>query len=146
MLKCIFFFEKGIRAGAFYISERCSKANNKQNQPPRGFPRKRCSENIQQIYRRAPIPKCNFNKVAKLQNNFIEIVLRYGCSPVNFLHIFRTHFLNSTSWRLLLKKYPTSYVPKKLTTYITYFDKLGHAMTESLLTADLSVCILRNLG
>ena len=78
--------------------------------------------------------------------NFIEITLRHGCSPVNLLHIFRTHFLNSTSGRLLLKKYPTSSVPKKLTTYITCFDKLGYAMTESLSTADLSVCILRNLG
>ena len=25
----------------------------------------RCSENMQQIYRRTPIPKCDFNKVAK---------------------------------------------------------------------------------
>ena len=33
--------------------------------PLRGVPRKRCSENMQQIYRRAPMPKCNFNKVAK---------------------------------------------------------------------------------
>ena len=28
-------------------------------------PRKRCSENRQQIYRRTPMLKCNFNKVAK---------------------------------------------------------------------------------
>ena len=34
-------------------------------QPPRGVPRKRCSENMQQIYRRTPMPKCDFNKVAK---------------------------------------------------------------------------------
>ena len=33
-------------------------------QPPRGVPRKRCSENMQQICRRTPMPKCNFNKVA----------------------------------------------------------------------------------
>ena len=26
---------------------------------------KRCSENIQQIYKRMPMPKCDFNKVAK---------------------------------------------------------------------------------
>ena len=36
-----------------------------QKQPLRGVFEKRCSENIQQIYRRQPIPKCNFNKVAK---------------------------------------------------------------------------------
>ena len=37
---------------------------NKQKQPPRGVPRKRCSENMQQIYRRTLMPKCDFNKVA----------------------------------------------------------------------------------
>ena len=36
-----------------------------QKQPPRGVPRKRCSENMQQIYRGTPMPKCDFNKVAK---------------------------------------------------------------------------------
>ena len=28
----------------------------------------------------------------KLQSNFTEITLWHGCSPVNLLHIFRTHF------------------------------------------------------
>ena len=41
-----------------------------QMQPSRGVPRKRCSENIQQIYRRTPMPKYDFNKYAC---NFIEI-------------------------------------------------------------------------
>ena len=36
--------------------------------------------------------KCNFNKVAKLQSNFINIAFRHGCSPVNLLHIPRTSF------------------------------------------------------
>ena len=36
-----------------------------QKQPPRGVRKKRSSENIQQIYRRTPIPKCDFNKDAK---------------------------------------------------------------------------------
>ena len=31
----------------------------------------------------------------KLQRNFIEIALRHECSPVNFLHIFRTTFLRT---------------------------------------------------
>ena len=35
-----------------------------QKQPHRGVLRKRCSENTQQIYRRTPMPKCDFNKVA----------------------------------------------------------------------------------
>ena len=47
------------------------------------------------------MPKCKFNNVAI--SNFIEIALRYGCSPVNLLDIFRTPFLNNTSERLLLK-------------------------------------------
>ena len=38
----------------------------------------------------------------KLQNNFIEIILRHRCSPVSLLHIFRTHFTKNTSRWLLL--------------------------------------------
>ena len=37
---------------------------SKQKQPPRGVVSKSCSENMQQIYRRTPMPKCDFNKVA----------------------------------------------------------------------------------
>ena len=55
---------------------------NSQKQPSKGVFRKRCSENMQQIYRRAPMPKCDFNKVAK--------------------HIFRTPFSMNISGRLLL--------------------------------------------
>ena len=36
-----------------------------QKQLPRGVSGKSCSENMQQIYRRTSMPKCNFNKVAK---------------------------------------------------------------------------------
>ena len=36
-----------------------------QKQPPGGVPKKRCSENMQQIYRRTPMLKRDFNKVAK---------------------------------------------------------------------------------
>ena len=35
-----------------------------QKQPSRRVVRKWCSENMQQIYRRTLIPKCDFNKVA----------------------------------------------------------------------------------
>ena len=47
------------------------------------------------------MPKCDFNKVALLCN-FIEITLRHGCSPLNFLHIFRAPFTKNTSGWLLL--------------------------------------------
>ena len=41
-----------------------------QKQPFRGVLRKRCSENMQQIYRRTTMLKCDFNKVAlKLQHH-----------------------------------------------------------------------------
>ena len=41
------------------------KVTNIQKQPSRGVLRKSCSENMQEIYRRTPMPKCDFNKVAK---------------------------------------------------------------------------------
>ena len=53
-----------------YLSSKLSllcKRFNKcsvQKQPSTGVLRKRCSENMQQIYRGAPIPKCDFNKVS----------------------------------------------------------------------------------
>ena len=36
-----------------------------QKQPYRGVLRKRCSKTIPQIYRRTPMPKCDFNNVTK---------------------------------------------------------------------------------
>ena len=39
-------------------------------QPSRGVLKKRCSENMQQIYRRTPMPKYDFNKVAKQKSPF----------------------------------------------------------------------------
>ena len=75
------------------------KSDNVQKQPTRGVPRKRRSENMQQIYRRAPMPKCDFNKVEKqLYWNHTSA----WDSPVNLLHIFRASFLKNTSERLLL--------------------------------------------
>ena len=38
----------------------------------------------------------------KLQSNYIEIALWYGCFPVNLLHIFRIPFPKNTSGGLLL--------------------------------------------
>ena len=66
-----------------------------QKQPSRGVLRKRCSENMQRIYRRTPMRRCDFKLL-------VEITLLHGCSPVNLLHIFRTSFLKNTSRRLLL--------------------------------------------
>ena len=46
---------------------------------------------MKQIYKRTPMSKCDFNKVAK-QSNFTEATFRHGCSPRNLKHIFRTLF------------------------------------------------------
>ena len=81
----------------------CSKKIQKQ--PPRGVLRKRCFENVQQIYRRTP---CQSTFSIKLLCNFIEIALRHGCSPVNVLHILRTPFNKNNSGRLPL------YIPRIL--------------------------------
>ena len=48
-----------------------------QKQPPRGIFRKRCSENMQQNYGRTPIPKCDFNKVAKQLVNIRNNIAHY---------------------------------------------------------------------
>ena len=82
-------------------------------QPSIGVLSKRCPENMQQIYRRTPMPKCDFitlpmqkqpsrGVLRKRCSNFIEITLRRGCFPVNLLHIFRTPFPKITSKGLLL--------------------------------------------
>ena len=60
-----------------------------QKHLPRGVPKKRCFENMQQTYRRTPM----WNTLC----NYIEITLRHGCSPVNLLHIFRSSFPRYTS-------------------------------------------------
>ena len=48
----------------------------------------------------------------KLQNNFIEITLRHGCSPVSLLDIFRTPFLKNTSGLLLLDIFKNTFFYK----------------------------------
>ena len=78
-------------------------SRQKQKLLPRGVLRKRCSENMQQIYRKTTMPKRDFNKVEKqLQCNFIEIALWHGYSPVTLLRIFTTPFPKNTSGQLLL--------------------------------------------
>ena len=43
-----------------------------QKQSSRGVLKKRCSENIQQIYRRTPMPNCDFSKVLWYLKKFYE--------------------------------------------------------------------------
>ena len=70
-----------------------------QKQPPKGVLKERCSENMQQIYSRTSMPKCDLNKVAlQLYWNRTSAWV----FPVNLLYILRSPFLKNTSWWLLL--------------------------------------------
>ena len=51
-----------------------------QKQPFRGVLREKCSGNMQQFYKRTPMPKCDFNKVA------LQMALHHECSTVTLLH------------------------------------------------------------
>ena len=70
-----------------------------QKQPPRSVRRKRCSENMQQIYMRHP---CRIAISIKLLCNFTEIILRHGCSSVNYAAYFQKTFSWEHSGWLLL--------------------------------------------
>ena len=70
-----------------------------QKQPSLCDLRKRCSGNVQEIYRRTSMPSVISRK---LLCNFIEIKLRHRCSLVNLLHISITSFPKNTYGGLLL--------------------------------------------
>ena len=65
-----------------------------QKQPSRGVLKKRCSENMQQIYRRTPMPKCDFNKVAKQLYWNRTSAWVFSCK-------FAEYFKNTFSWESL---------------------------------------------
>ena len=67
-----------------------------KKQPSRGILKRRCSENMQQIYRRTPMSKCYFNKVAK------QLYWNRTLAWVFFRKFAaRAPFLMNTSGRLL---------------------------------------------
>ena len=84
----------------FISNNKPSGKVNIQKQPSRGVLRKRCSENMQQIYRRTPMPKCDFNKVAlEVYWNHISAWV-YSCKyAANFWCCF---WICNTFWWLLL--------------------------------------------
>ena len=57
-----------------------------QKQPSGGVLMKRCSENMQQIYRRAPMPKWDFNKVC------FAITLSHAITNHTFAWVFSCKF------------------------------------------------------
>ena len=71
----------------------CFVGYSNKKQPSRGVFIKRCSENMQQIYRRTLMPKCDFNKLAKatlLKSRFGIGVLLWICC------IFSEHLFSRT--------------------------------------------------
>ena len=70
-----------------------------QKQPSRGVPRNRCSENMQQIYKSTPMPKCDFNKVAKQLYWIYTSAWMFYCK---FPAYFQNTFPKKISGRLLL--------------------------------------------
>ena len=71
-----------------------------RSSPPRGVLRRRCSKNMQQIYRRTPMPECDFNKAANQLYLNHTLAWVFSCK---FAAIFRTSFTKNTSGWLLLK-------------------------------------------
>ena len=73
-------------------------------QPFRRVLGKMCSENMQQTYRRTPMPKCDFNRAAK------QLFWNHT-SPANLQYIFRRAFPKNTSGGLpLLSASPILFV------------------------------------
>ena len=103
--------------------------NKCQKQPSIDIPIKRCSENMQQIYRRTPMRKCDFNKVAKhfYWNHTSAWV--FSCM---FAAYFQTLFPKNTSGGLLLKCAAKCHLPTKTSLCDNYvrlkriFDNTGY--------------------
>ena len=77
------------------LSERNNK-RTKQKQPSTGVLRESCSEKCSKF-----TGEHLCRSVILIKMEFLEIEFRYGCSPVNLLHIFRTPFSKNSSEELL---------------------------------------------
>ena len=62
---------------------------NIKKQPSRSVLKKRCYGNMQQIYRRTPMSKCDFNKVAAKQHYlYLRFALKlYRCASYRKKHV-----------------------------------------------------------
>ena len=72
-----------------------------QKQPSRGIPKKRFSENMQQIYKRTYMPKCDFIKVAK-QHLFLPKNTSGGAASVistlKGIIMFLSQIVHASCW------------------------------------------------
>ena len=75
--------------------------NPLKKQPPRGVLEKRCSEYVQQVYRRTPMPECGFRT---LQNAFFQEHLWTAASAL------RSNFFQNFTLGLKLMNHDTSKV------------------------------------
>ena len=93
-----------------------------QKQPFRSIPRKRCSVDMQHIYTRTPMPKCDFNKFVlrsawgllltcyklfehlflSTSGGLLKKRLQHRCFAVKFAKFWRTPFIAEHFWWLLL--------------------------------------------
>ena len=69
-----------------------------QKQPPRGVPRKRCSENMQQIYRRTPMPKCDLLNGQNLLS-VTKVICRPSLINIQFSGATLSLNFNSSFWK-----------------------------------------------
>ena len=67
-----FYSKYELNVNAAYLLSKKDSLEGVQMQPPRGALRKRCSQNMHQIYKRTPMPKCDFNKVAFQLANLLK--------------------------------------------------------------------------
>ena len=131
-----------------------------QKQPSRGVLRKRCSENMQQIYRRTPMPKYDFNKVAKqlywkrtstwvfsckfaayFQNTFSQEHLWRAASALSsLLFALDRHFSLVICYFLLFTCY-VSLVTCLSFFYIFHFSKLMTTVFSPFLFLEIKDCV-----
>ena len=99
---CCFFFKKNcmayftvkVQLKDFKATMRWQLTFNHKEQPSISVLIKKCFENIQQIYMRTRMPKCDFKAV---QSNFIKITLRhFSCK---FAAYFQYTFSKEYRWR-----------------------------------------------
>ena len=88
------FYELGVKVTFQQETFTYMMHSDKQKKFSRSVLRKRCSKNMQQIYRRTPMPKYDFNKVI--------LQLYWNRTSAWVFHMFRTHFYKNTYGELLL--------------------------------------------
>ena len=99
--KHIYYQQHNIKTKCWIHFKSKSQSLFLQKQPPKGVSRKRCSENMQQIYRRTPMPKCDFNKVAKQLNWNHTWTWVFSSKCASYLlteHLFLRTPLDSCFW------------------------------------------------